>query len=113
MTLAENFEIIVNYISGNFIETFVIMFILVIVIWALFNRELFIKKVENEQISFVAMIFGVVLAVSNFFVQPKPLTITSLSATGDTLNVIVISAITIIAMFILIAGLIFIYPRDE
>ena len=113
MTLAENINITFNYISTHFLETFVFAFIVFIIIWALFNRELFVQKVQNEQISFMAMVFGIVLALANFVAQPKPLSFARLSVTGDELIITAISIISIIAIFILVSALIFIYPRGE
>lgn len=101
MSLNQFFQLIFDFISSNFIATFLIVFISGLIIWAIVNRELFIEKIKKEQISFVAMIFGVVLASANLLVDPEPLSITSLSAFGDPVIIASIS-IGLIAAFILV-----------
>jgi len=102
-----------DFISSNFVPIIVFIFVVGIIIFAVVKRKEFAKKIKNESISFIAMVFSIALALLNFAVKPAPLPISSLSSTGEIITTLTIPIGIFIFLAVLITSIIFFIPKGR
>jgi len=100
-----------DFVSNNFIPLIVTFFVIGLGIFAIVKRKDFAKKIKQESISFIAMVFSIALALLNFAVKPEPLSISSLSSAGDIITTLTISIGVPLFLLVLVTSIIFFIPK--
>lgn len=109
-----NLEIIFSFFSQNFTEIVIGVIIFGLAIWMFISREDLGNKVENEPVSFTAMILSITLALIGFVTQPEQLAIASFSTISGTQMIVFISVFVIILPILMVtAGWFIIASRND
>ena len=100
-----------EFIRNNFVPLIITFFVVGFIIFAIVKRKDFAKKIKQESISFIAMVFSIALALLNFAVKPAPLPISSLSSTGEIITTLTISIGVPLFLLVLVTSIIFFIPK--
>lgn len=104
---------VLTFLKDNLINILIGAFVLGMTIFALFNSEKFVRKMREEAISFLAMIFSISLAIANVIFQPAPLKIATASIVDGQVLQYFLPFSLIVIVVVAITGTIFLVSKDD
>ena len=104
---------VISYVSQNIVQLLIWLFGIGLIIFAIFRKDVFIKKAQEETLSFFALAFSLSIGFATNIFKPSPLKIARASIISGETIVSYIPIGLLALVFMIIVSLIFFIPKEN